>query len=210
MQGWIDGVSNEKNWGMLWGLDVDKVRNVACVGDSRGFVHLCDPRSPRLIGQHQLHKKGNKVRCTGHAPEVRRACCQKAAHNGKSPSQLHKQALSAGSAACSASVACQPAGHSTSEKRVTAVQITSVHVNPVDCNLLLTASNDWEVKLCDLRMLHSISNAAGTAAGPKSELTLQELAGKQHNPCVRFHPAMLTRVPAGVQARMCQSMCWPP
>eukprot|EP00891_Asterochloris_glomerata_P004616 jgi/Astpho2/4616/Aster-00190 len=97
-----EGVSNEKNWGMLWGLDVDKVRNLACVGDSRGFVHLCDTRSPRLIGQHQLHKKGNKI--------------------------------------------------------------TSVHVNPADCNLLLTASNDWEVKLCDLRMLHSISNAA---AGPK-------------------------------------------
>ncbi len=53
------------------------------------------------------------------------------------------------------------------------MQITSVHVNPADCNLLLTASNDWEVKLCDLRMLHSISNAA---AGPKSESTLQELA----------------------------------
>ena len=175
MQGWIDGVSNEKNWGMLWGLDVDKVRNMACVGDSRGFVHLCDPRSPRLIGQHQLHKKGNKVRCPAQAPEGRQAWSQKARHNSKSPSQqLHKQAPPAGSGACSASVAFQPAGHSTCDKRETAVQITSVHVNPVDCNLLLTASNDWEVKLCDLRMLHSISSAAGAAAGPKSESTFQK------------------------------------
>ncbi len=97
MQGWIEGVSNEKNWGMLWGLDVDKVRNLACVGDSRGFVHLCDTRSPRLIGQHQLHKKGNKVRCIAQVLEVRQPCCQTAAHKGDSPwRQLHKQALSAG------------------------------------------------------------------------------------------------------------------
>lgn len=97
MQGWIEGVSNEKNWGMLWGLDVDKVRNLACVGDSRGFVHLCDTRSPRLIGQHQLHKKGNKVRCIAQVLGVRQPCCQTAAHKGDSPwRQLHKQALSAG------------------------------------------------------------------------------------------------------------------
>ena len=64
------------------------------------------------------------------------------------------------------------------------MQITSVHVNPVDCNLLLTASNDWEVKLCDLRMLHSISNAAGTAAGPKSKLIFQELQSWQAAQCL--------------------------
>ena len=92
------------------------------------------------------------------------------------------------------------------------MQITSVHVNPVDCNLLLTASNDWEVKLCDLRMLHSLSSAVGTAAGPKSESTLQGLAILASSTIFAFaftRQCWLTSVPAHVQARMCQSICWP-
>ena len=32
-------------------------------------------------------------------------------------------------------------------------QVNSVHVNPVDSNLVVTASNDWTVRLNDVRMV---------------------------------------------------------
>eukprot|EP00803_Ostreobium_quekettii_P006654 evm.model.scf_1440.1 EVM.evm.TU.scf_1440.1 scf_1440:1249-2259(-) len=41
--GWIQGVSNEKNWGMLYGLAIAS-QNLAIVGDSRGWVHFVDHR----------------------------------------------------------------------------------------------------------------------------------------------------------------------
>ena len=34
-------------------------------------------------------------------------------------------------------------------------KVTSVHVNPRDCNLLLTSSNDWTARLCDIRAMSS-------------------------------------------------------
>ena len=33
------------------------------------------------------------------------------------------------------------------------LQVNSVHVNPVDSNLMVTSSNDWTVRLNDVRML---------------------------------------------------------
>ena len=61
-EGWIAGVSNERNWGMLYGMDVSWHRNVILAGDSHGFVHAVDPRANHpLLGKHQLHKKGNKA-----------------------------------------------------------------------------------------------------------------------------------------------------
>ena len=36
---------------------------------------------------------------------------------------------------------------------VSCVQVNSVHVNPVDSNLMVTSSNDWTVRLNDVRML---------------------------------------------------------
>ncbi len=62
-EGWIDGVSNERNWGMLYGMDVSWHRNLILAGDSHGAVHAVDPRANKpIIGKYQLHKKGNKVR----------------------------------------------------------------------------------------------------------------------------------------------------
>lgn len=59
--GWIQGVSSEKNWLMLYGLDVCKGRGLIAGGDSQGFTHFVDPRAPGKVSSHQLHRKGNKV-----------------------------------------------------------------------------------------------------------------------------------------------------
>ena len=61
--GWIPGVSNERNWVMLYGMDVSLGRNLIAAGTSHGNVHFVDARVERPVTQHQLHKKGNKVRC---------------------------------------------------------------------------------------------------------------------------------------------------
>ena len=34
-----------------------------------------------------------------------------------------------------------------------AQQVNSVHVNPIDSNMMVSASNDWSVRLNDVRML---------------------------------------------------------
>ena len=61
--GWIEGESNERNWKMLYGMDVSWHRNLILAGDSHGLVHAVDPRANKaLVGNYQLHKKGNKVR----------------------------------------------------------------------------------------------------------------------------------------------------
>ena len=100
--GWIEGVTNERSWRMLYGLDVGVERQLIIAGDSHGCVHFGDARSHALVAHQQIHKKGNKV--------------------------------------------------------------NSVHVNPTDCNLVMTGSNDWTARLCDIRNLSSSvgpSNAAG-------------------------------------------------
>ena len=60
-EGWIEGVSNERNWCMMYGLAVSWRRNLIACGDSFGRVHFLDRRQPDPICVHQLHKKGNKV-----------------------------------------------------------------------------------------------------------------------------------------------------
>ena len=37
------------------------------------------------------------------------------------------------------------------------LQVNSVHVNPVDTNLMVTSSNDWTVRLNDVRMLSAVA-----------------------------------------------------
>jgi len=85
--GWIDGVSDEKTWGQLAGLDVAAERGLMVgqkrvkgqwpraraaladlpplslplpqvAGDTSGRIWLCDARSPTPAGAAQLHKKG--------------------------------------------------------------------------------------------------------------------------------------------------------
>ncbi len=46
------------------------------------------------------------------------------------------------------------------------LQVNSVHVNPVDSNLMVTSSNDWTVRLNDMRML--------SAAAPDSKGVCRE------------------------------------
>ena len=61
-EGWVDGVSNERNWGMMYGMDVSWHRNLILAGDSFGVMHCVDPRAHKeIVGQYQWHKKGNKV-----------------------------------------------------------------------------------------------------------------------------------------------------
>lgn len=113
--GWIEGESNERNWKMLYGMDVSWHRNLILAGDSHGLVHAVDPRANKaLVGNYQLHKKGNKV--------------------------------------------------------------NSVHVNPVDTNLMVTSSNDWTVRLNDVRML----SAAAPDTKGKGVAGVSELACLDH------------------------------
>ena len=61
-EGWVEGVSNERNWGMMYGMDVSWHRNMILAGDSFGCMHCVDPRAKRdILGKYQWHKKGNKV-----------------------------------------------------------------------------------------------------------------------------------------------------
>lgn len=115
-EGWVEGVSNERNWSMLYGMDVSWHRNLILAGDSHGVVHAVDSRANvPLVGQYQLHKKGNKV--------------------------------------------------------------NSVHVNPVDSNLMVTSSNDWTVRLNDVRMLGA---AAADSKGKGLAGGVGELASLDH------------------------------
>ena len=50
-------------------------------------------------------------------------------------------------------------------------QINSVHCNPVDSNIFVTASNDWTMRLFDMRVLPS----SDTDALPKSASLLSLL-----------------------------------
>ena len=59
--GWIEGVSNEKTWNMLYGMGVSWRRGMIACGDSQGRVFFLDRRQAGPICVHQLHKKGNKV-----------------------------------------------------------------------------------------------------------------------------------------------------
>jgi hypothetical protein len=59
--GWIPGVSNERNWIMLYGLDVCTQRQLIITGDSKGRVYFADARTRKEVAQCQLHKKGNKA-----------------------------------------------------------------------------------------------------------------------------------------------------
>ncbi|KAA6425236.1 MAG: DAMAGED DNA-BINDING 2 protein [Trebouxia sp. A1-2] len=112
---WIEGVSNERNWRMLYGMDVSWHRNLILAGDSHGIVHAVDPRANKpIVGNYQLHKKGNKV--------------------------------------------------------------NSVHVNPVDSNLMVSSSNDWTVRLNDVRML----SAAASDSKGKGVAGVSELACLDH------------------------------
>lgn len=60
--GWIPGVSNERTWVMLYGMDVNAERQIIIAGDSKGKVYFVDARTNAEVAQCQLHKKGNKAR----------------------------------------------------------------------------------------------------------------------------------------------------
>ena len=47
----------------------------------------------------------------------------------------------------------------------------SVHVNPVDCNLVMSAGNDHTARICDLRLLSSTEEAAAPTKGATSLLS---------------------------------------
>lgn len=59
--GWIQGVSNEKNWQMIYGLDVCQSKGIIAGGDSKGNIYFVDCRDGKRIATHQIHKRGNKV-----------------------------------------------------------------------------------------------------------------------------------------------------
>ena len=59
--GWIEGVSNERNWNMLYGLDVSRSKNLIASGDSQGKIHFVDSRVEQKVASCQVHRKANKV-----------------------------------------------------------------------------------------------------------------------------------------------------
>ena len=63
-EGWIVGVTKEKDWKMLYGLDSNKARGMLATGDTRGVIYFCDARdrSDKAFATEQIHKKGQKVR----------------------------------------------------------------------------------------------------------------------------------------------------
>lgn len=56
------------------------------------------------------------------------------------------------------------------------LQVNSVHVNPVDSNLMVSSSNDWTVRLNDVRML--------SAAASDSKGVYFEMMSKTFKPIV--------------------------
>lgn len=58
-EGWIEGVT--KVWHMAYGCDTNPHLHLIMVGDTRGVVHLLDPRAAAPVNSLQLHRKGNKV-----------------------------------------------------------------------------------------------------------------------------------------------------
>ncbi|KAK9810883.1 hypothetical protein WJX73_005316 [Symbiochloris irregularis] len=64
-EGWIPGESNEKTWGMLYGLAVCDSRNLVIAGDTHGYLHFVDPRTSRRLCQHLVHKRSkiNTIDC---------------------------------------------------------------------------------------------------------------------------------------------------
>lgn len=48
--------------------------------------------------------------------------------------------------------------------------MVSVHVNPLDCNLIISAGNDHTARICDLRMLSGSEQPTAAAPGGASWL----------------------------------------
>ncbi|KAK9845886.1 hypothetical protein WJX81_005132 [Elliptochloris bilobata] len=69
-------------------------------------------------------------------------------------------------------------------------KVNSVHVHPVDCNLLLTGSNDWTARLADLRCLTSAhcEPSLGRKAGSAHPAQLAQLAHSKVVNAAYFSP----------------------
>eukprot|EP00884_Botryococcus_braunii_P017509 jgi/Botrbrau1/4441/Bobra.0348s0029.2 len=120
--GWIEGVTTEKDWGMLYALDASAANNLIITGDSWGFAHFVDLRSKEKVGSTLIHKKA---------------------------------------------------------------KVNTIHVNPLDQNLLLTAGNDWMARLFDLRVLvSSLPSASTPPAGKKVEDAPGQLGLLEHGKVV--------------------------
>ncbi|KAK9908379.1 hypothetical protein WJX75_006998 [Coccomyxa subellipsoidea] len=135
--GWIPGVTNERTWVMLYGLDVCTERQLIIAGDNKGKVYFADARTNKEIAQHQLHKKGNKV--------------------------------------------------------------NTVHVNPMNCNLMMTGSNDWTARIFDIRAMSSSvgGSSSNGNSGSKSDGEPMEVACMDHPKVVNaayFSPRSGTKI----------------
>lgn len=78
-------------------------------------------------------------------------------------------------------------------RSATCVQVNSVHVSPMDANVMATSSNDWTVRLNDVRMLGT-APADSKGAGPimsyacllacMLDRLVLEIAWHHHHPCI--------------------------
>lgn len=58
-----------------------------------------------------------------------------------------------------------PGTLSISVKAGASLQVVSLHVNPLDCNLVISAGNDHTARICDLRALSGSDAQAGSVPG---------------------------------------------
>ena len=139
--GWINGVTTEKSWRMLYGMDVAVERQLIIAG-----APPCIADTPR---------EGAPPRKAPPAGISYSAACCTAVHSahpcaGDSHGRVHFVDARAPELAAT----CQL--HKKGNK------VNSVHVNPRNCNLLLTGSNDWTARLCDIRCMSSSVGPSGS------------------------------------------------
>lgn len=70
------------------------------------------------------------------------------------------------------------------------VQIVSVHVNPADSHLLLTASNDHTARITDMRCVSSQAAASSSGAHPVALALLLSREGCELSWCVLAEAAL--------------------
>lgn len=112
-------------------------------GDNFGRVHFLDPRLPTPVACLQLHKKNGKV---GWRASVGKGPCRMPGAPCCAPPLLHTFACCAAPPDTRCCTLASPAG-------ITLLQVQSVHCNPVDPHLVLTAGNDYTARVLDIRNL---------------------------------------------------------